>query len=748
MWSRIMQTVFNQSVQRAHNALRSLFLVILLCLANESVRGEVRFDVFLGYDGTVRESAWFPITFEIQNSGPPMSGLIEIAPANFGKGHTQRVPVELPTGTLKRIVIPAFSQARYATPWDVRLIDDRGKVVADALGVQPQRAVGWETKLIGSVPRSPAGVAALRSIKRNQPDMQPASTRFQPMMLPDNPLLLESLDALYLNSEAAASLRSSQVNAIIAWVNAGGHLIVGIEQVSDVTAAAWLKNILPVEPKDIVAIPRHDELTRWLVDAVHAAAPPPSTVQPSTPETSSQRRNRRNRPNNPAVQNVPPADTDPTAFTDVGRDDVFAAAEIRVVTGAVRDGRVVVSAGEHPLIVTGNRGLGRVTALMFSPEREPFKSWKDLPMFWTRMLEVPLELYTSNNYYPGYGHGADGIFGAMLDSRQVHKLPVGWLLVLLVVYLLVIGPVDRIWLKKINKPMLTWITFPCYVMFFSGLIYFIGYRLRAGESELSELHIVDILKNGERAEWRGRSYFSIYSPSNARYPVQSGMKFATLRGEYLASRSGQSAGKTDLLHVGDSFKAEVFVPVWTSQLSLSDWWTSGDLPLIVTVKATAEGWTATVENRSGKDLSVSKLVVGKNIFDLQPIPANVTRTFTLKTENAPLLQNFVRDNAGNYQSAVQERQYAFGRSGGGRIDDFPTAAMTVSLLGEVAEVRGGMNFPASPGLDISASAKNGSALLLAWSPENSPTDGITRFKPKRSASNTLWRIPVTVQTQN
>ena len=44
----------------------------------------------------------------------------------------------------------------------------------------------------------------------------------------------------------------------------------------------------------------------------------------------------------------------------------------------------------------------------------------------------------------------------MIDSRQVRKLPVHWLLLLLVVYLLVIGPVDQYSLKKIRRQMLTW----------------------------------------------------------------------------------------------------------------------------------------------------------------------------------------------------------------------------------------------------------------------------------------------------
>jgi len=36
--------------------------------------------------------------------------------------------------------------------------------------------------------------------------------------------------------------------------------------------------------------------------------------------------------------------------------------------------------------------------------------------------------------------------------------------------------VDRWWLRKIGKPMLTWITFPCYVVMFSLMIYLIGYK--------------------------------------------------------------------------------------------------------------------------------------------------------------------------------------------------------------------------------------------------------------------------------
>lgn len=718
---------------RARGAMRCLLISSFLLLPFSLLQAAVRFEVSLGYDGVVREAAWFPITCELQNDGQPIKGFIEVASSAYGKGQTQRLPIELPTGTVKRVFIPTFAPGRYQSGWDVRLLDQRGRVIEEVLAARPQKSVGWETKLVGALPRSAAGNVALRSIKRNQPDMQPTAARFQPALFPDNPLLLEGLDAIYLNSEVATFLRVSQANALLAWLQAGGHLIVAVEQPNDFAGVPWLKKVLPCDLKDMQAVASHQELQTWLEQGTTATFTTPT-------------RARRNK----AAVPVDQAEQTRAAFEDLRPDSTFEAAEIRVATGTLRDGRVLVACGDVPVVVTANRNLGRITLLNFSPEREPFKSWKNLPTFWTKLVEVPLELYTSNDYYPGYGLGADGLFGAMIDSRQVHKLPVGWLLILLLVYLVVIGPVDRIWLKKINRPMLTWITFPCYVLFFSGLIYVIGYKLRAGESEYSELHVVDVLPNGEQTELRGRTYASIYSPANAKYPLHSEMKFATLRGEYLASRGGETSEKGTLVHTGDNFEAEVFVPVWTSQLYLSDWWNSGAQPLTASVRPITGGWSLSVENLSGKTIGDARLVVGNQLYQIGEVAAGQKKIVTL-TEggtNTQPLATFVQSQLTQYHNKVQQRQYAFGRRDSGQIDDLATASVVASLLGQANEVRGGMNFVASPGLDVSAAIERGDAVLFAWSPNAAPVQPMIQAKTKRATVNTLWRIPISLQTQN
>src|SRR5262249_61289518 len=121
-------------------------------------------------------------------------------------------------------------------------------------------------------------------------------------------------------------------------------------------------------------------------------------------------------------------------FSNLESDSNFELAEMQVAVGNLRDGQVVQDAEDTPLIITANRGRGRITVLMFSPEREPFRSWKNIPTFWARVTDIPAGWYVAQQAGSMGGISSDGIFGAMLDSRQVHKLPVEWLLLLLAVY--------------------------------------------------------------------------------------------------------------------------------------------------------------------------------------------------------------------------------------------------------------------------------------------------------------------------
>ena len=178
----------------------------------------------------------------------------------------------------------------------------------------------------------------------------------------------------------------------------------GVEQISEITATPWLRNVLPCELNDMRTVASHPELQQWLQSATwpetfaeepqnQAAAYGPSGRRAGQGNyrvaSSAQLRS----PPRPGVSAASP-------FSDLPDDPAFEGADLQVATGQVRDGQVVVAAGDKPLIVTANRGRGRVTLLLFSPEREPFRSWKNLPTFWAKLAEVPGAWYVSAGFPP------------------------------------------------------------------------------------------------------------------------------------------------------------------------------------------------------------------------------------------------------------------------------------------------------------------------------------------------------------
>ena len=703
----------------------ALFAALFFLTLN--LHAALQFDVFVGLDNYVPEASWFPIVCEVDNDGPPFQAVIEVTGGGMNQSsYTRLVPVELPTGTRKRITIPVFCSSSYNGEWDVRLKDAQGRTRDEKNNLRPRALVKSGTVLLGSLSRVPSWVPAFQKTLQSNSEWQPAAARLNPLVFPDNAIVLEGMDALYLNSERATDLRAQQVSAIESWINSGGHLIVAVEQVSDVNSLPWLRRLVPMELTGTRQLQPGTALEDWLR----------SPVEKSITQNASLRS--RSAPNRQTKTNL----TAEAPFADAPNDATFDAAQLAVATGTLRGGHVVVSAGETPLVVSALHGNGRVSVVLFSPERDPAKSWRNQPPFWSRLTGVPPRWYISNENYYSPGLGTDGIFGAMIDSRQVRKLPIWQLLLMLLVYLAVIGPVDQMWLKKIGKPMLTWITFPCYVALFSALIYLVGYKLRAGESEWNELHVVDVFQSGGKTELRGHTFGSIYSPVNQRYNFESVARSSAFRSEFVGSwNTDRSNDRGRVVQTENSFKAEVFVPVWTTQLYVSDWLQNADAPFFATITGDGGDWSVKVQNRQSKPLTKMRLVVKGKVYELGDIPAdNQMHEFKqAAVTSSGSLADFVNRITGSFEGKLQERRSSFGGRESGRIENAVDGSAATSFL-SYRQSGSGNSFLQMPAFDLSGAAEADNAILIAWSDGQAPVKSLNQFTPRRSTVNTLWRM--------
>ena len=710
------------------------FMLMSICAA--SGWAQLNFDVFVGYglgvaDSTVAEGSWFPVTCEIQNDGPSFNALIEISGGQFGGDQSRTIAVELPTHTRKRFTVPVYCTSRYRVSIDARLRNERGRVIAERLGVEARTVVDWQSPLIASLSRTHGGAAALPDTAGKNSPLHPATTHLSSDLFPDNPLALESISALYLHSSRASELKVAQVNALLAWVHGGGHLILAVEQPGDVNGLPWLQSFLPCVVGDVATRPDHRALQEWL--------------QSARGDEPTLRIRQRNRPNDPQQLANP--------FTLLSADEAFESTALPTVNATLRDGSVLIGTSDAPLAIFATRGRGDVTVLLFSPELEPFRSWRNKSWFWARLGNVPLEWLANASVANSGSTPLDGVFGAMVDSKQIRKLPVGWLLLLLLAYLVVIGPLDQYWLKKINKQMLTWITFPTYVVLFSLLIYFIGYKLRSGEMEWNELHVVDVTPFGERADMRGRVFCSAYSPANSKYDVASEQGYSALRGE--VGLSAQELSKAQIEQRDNGFVARLSVPVWTSQLFVNDWWKRSGTPLNVTVTSRGEQFDVKIENRLGKKIPQAKLIIDGRLYDLGNITKSQTKT--VNRNSGAMVQALVQLQANNFNQAVQGRQRQFGGQNAGHLDDIFGSTAAASFLG-LANLRNDPNQPwnpnlyfsrfvTPPGFDLTPLMQRGDAILLAWMPGETIVPTLNKFSPRYSRKDTVLRVAVPISKQ-
>ena len=117
----------------------------------------------------------------------------------------------------------------------------------------------------------------------------------------------------------------------------------------------------------------------------------------------------------------------------------------------------------------------------------------------------------------GYNDLAGQLRSALDVPRDVHLVPFFVVALLVIVYILLIGPGDYFLLRRLGRGMQwTWITFPAIVVLFSVGAYLAAYWLKGDQLRVSQVDLVDIDAEGTA---RGASWFSIFSPRGESFDL-------------------------------------------------------------------------------------------------------------------------------------------------------------------------------------------------------------------------------------
>ncbi len=194
------------------------------------------------------------------------------------------------------------------------------------------------------------------------------------------------------------------------------------------------------------------------------------------------------------------------------------------------EGRILAFSGPNssdmPLVVRARQGLGEVTFVAFDPDAAPIVDWAGRPNLLRQALQWPLATRNDENNY-GYQDDLIDRLRRSLDVafQGVTPAPFGLVALLVIGYILLIGPGDYFLVKRLLKRMeLTWITFPLIVVGVSAAAYWAAHWMKGDSLRVNQVEFVDVDLTSGAA--RGTVYTHFFSPRVERYDLALAPNFA------------------------------------------------------------------------------------------------------------------------------------------------------------------------------------------------------------------------------
>jgi hypothetical protein len=190
---------------------------------------------------------------------------------------------------------------------------------------------------------------------------------------------------------------------------------------------------------------------------------------------------------------------------------------------------VLLREERRPIILQGSFGLGRVFVVGFDVDAAPFSGWDRRDTFWTRIQDLTtpkaVKRQDNRNFNPGIREASDELRSEIkrnLESfEEVPTVSFGWVMLFIVFYILLVGPLDYFVLKKLFKRLeWTWFTFPITVILVSVLAYWAAYSLKGDDLRINKVDLIDVdLTEPAGPQVYGSSAFTIFSPRVASYDI-------------------------------------------------------------------------------------------------------------------------------------------------------------------------------------------------------------------------------------
>jgi hypothetical protein len=405
-----------------------------------------------GFNAYAKTSTWMPMRISLKNTGEAFEGtLVLVSEKTTEVFERFEQPVALAKGAKRDVTmyVPAS-----ASTFEVKLfVNDQ--VITTATPTVRQLA---ETDRLIVAISNPADAFNFLGDTRVPFGGRTVVAQMQAQHLPDRTAALDSVDVLLFNNVDSGALSLPQRAAIRAWVLAGGYLLFNGGSGAALSLQGFAA-VVPAQPGTTLIGGSPNAFQQFMAPAALGEMPDALVL------------------NIPSVQ----LQLNPNAKT-------------------------VIGAPETPLVARLELGQGLIDQLAFDATLAPMRDWPGRTPLFAALFGGRVDLPST----------IGAIREDALPAQTASALPAAALPSVLLVggflllYVLVIGPINYIVLRRFNRLSWAWVTIPAVVVAFTLAGVLTGFRLRGNAPQIHRLNLM--MGDARSSDGRSFALLGLFAP--------------------------------------------------------------------------------------------------------------------------------------------------------------------------------------------------------------------------------------------
>lgn len=429
--------------------------------------------------------------------------------------------------------------------------------------------------VVGVIAEQPQGIIAELNLDPNQAGLAPAILALGIGDLPDRLEAWGTLDRLIWQDVDSNQLTSEQLAALRGWIAGGGRLVIAGGTAGIGTYSGFPDDLLPYRPTATL-------------------------------------------------------DVAPASLTGIIGELPANASDLPAQGGTLRTGRSLATSGDRVIAAEMDYGSGSVTVLGFDPATSWLAATRDIDAMWRRLMPQ------RSAGGPVVSSDDSQIVNAVNQLASLALPPIGGLLLLIGGYILLIGPINYLVLRRLDRRELAWITMPILIGVFAVGSYAFGTTLRGTDLIVNEVAVVRGAPGA--TEGAAQVYVGVYSPVRSTYQLEfhGGALLA-------APSSGDFAGNgdpnaLDIVQGDPALVRDLTVGYSSLRTVRAD--APATVPLVTAAITFRDGLVGgTVTNASSITLEKVAIVLGGSVAVIGDMEPGSTRQVSLRPAGNPFFES-------------------------------------------------------------------------------------------------------------